>query len=243
MYEFFSKISNLLSQPFLNVFYNVEGIPILAAFVLGFVGALAPCQFTGNLGAVTLYGNRSLQKAIPWKEVLFFILGKVVVFSGLGLVVWLLGIEFQQSLTSYFPMVRKIIGPLLIFIGLFMIGMFKMKWTLILGKVPERFLRKGNLGAFLMGASFSLGFCPTMFILFFVTLMPMVLSSSYGVVLPSIFAIGTSLPLLLAVLFIWYFDLGGKMIKKKARKLGSYIQRAAGMVMILLGILDTITYW
>jgi cytochrome c-type biogenesis protein len=243
MYEFFSKISNLLSEPFLNVFYNVEGIPLLAAFVLGLVGALAPCQFTGNLGAITLYGNQSVQKAIPWKEVLFFTLGKVVVFSGLGLLVWLLGSEFQRSLTMYFPWVRKVIGPLLIFIGLFMIGLISMRWTFTLGKVPERYFRKGKFGAFLMGVSFSLGFCPTMFVLFFVSLMPMVLSSSYGVVLPSVFAIGTSLPLLLAVLVIWYFDLGGKLVKKKGRKLGLNVQRAAGWMMIILGILDTITYW
>lgn len=216
---------------------------LIAAFVLGLVGALAPCQFTGNLGAITLYGNRSLQQSIPYKAAIFFTLGKIAVFSSLGFLVWLLGHEFQQSLTQYFSWVRKGIGPLLILIGLFMIGMIKMRWTFSIGKIPERLFKQGNFGAFLMGASFSLGFCPTMFILFFVTLMPMVISTSYGVVLPSMFAIGTSLPLLLALLFIWYFDLGGKIVKKKGRKLGYHVQRAAGWFMIILGILDSITYW
>jgi cytochrome c-type biogenesis protein len=243
MYEFFTRISYSLSEPFFNVFYNVESIPLIAAFVLGLVGALAPCQFTGNLGAITLYGNRSLQKSIPWKEAIFFTLGKIVVFSSLGLLVWVLGQEFQQSLTQYFSWVRKGLGPLLILIGLFMIGIIKMNWTFSIGKLPERLFKQGNFGAFLMGASFSLGFCPTMFILFFVTLMPMVVSTSYGVVLPSIFAIGTSLPLLLALLFIWYFNFGGKVMKKKGRRLGYYVQRIAGWMMIILGILDTITYW
>ncbi|MFD1736724.1 sulfite exporter TauE/SafE family protein [Bacillus salitolerans] len=243
MYDFFSKISNLLSGPFFNVFYNVEGIPMIAAFVLGLVGALAPCQFTGNLGAITIYGNKSLQAQIPWKEILFFTLGKIVVFSGLGLLVWVFGREFEQSLLLYFPWIRKFVGPLLIVIGLFMVGFITFKGRLLLGKIPERFMKKGKLGAFLMGASFSLGFCPTMFILFFVTLMPMVLSTSYGVILPSIFAIGTSLPLLLAAVFIWFFDLGGKAVNKKGRKLGFYVQRVAGIIMVFLGILDTITYW
>lgn len=242
MYEFFSKISYLLSEPFLNVFYQVESIPWIAAFVLGLVGAMAPCQFSGNLGAITLYGNRSLQERIPWKEAALFTLGKSVVFSLLGMLVWLLGSEFQQSFTIYTPWIRKIIGPVLILIGLYMIGWLTMRWTFNLVKMPERFFKKGGLGAFLMGVSFSLGFCPTMFVLFFVTLMPMVFSTSYGVVLPSVFAIGTSLPLLFSILFIWYFDLTGKVIKKRGRKVGQYVQLAAGWFMIILGIFDTITY-
>ncbi len=124
-----------------------------------------------------------------------------------------------------------------------MIGLFTMRWTLTNVKMPERLFKKGNLGAFLMGVSFSLGFCPTMFVLFFVTLMPMVVSTSYGVLLPSIFAIGTTLPLLLALLFIWYFNLGGKVMQKQGRQIGYYVQRIAGWIMIILGVLDTITYW
>ncbi|MBM7660149.1 cytochrome c biogenesis protein CcdA [Bacillus mesophilus] len=241
MYEFFSNINHLLSEPFLNVFYQVESFPLIAAFVLGLVGALAPCQFTGNLGAITLYGNRSIQDQIAWKEAFFFTLGKITVFSVLGVLVWVLGSEFQQSLTLYFPWVRKLIGPMLILIGFFMIGWLTIRWNFNILKPPER--KKGSLGAFLMGVSFSLGFCPTMFILFFVTLIPMVVSTSYGVVLPGIFAIGTSLPLLLALLVIWYFDLSGKVIKKKGRKVGHYVQRIAGLIMIVLGTVDTITYW
>ncbi len=45
MYDLLSKISYFLSKPFFNVFYSVESIPLIAAFVLGLVGALAPCQF------------------------------------------------------------------------------------------------------------------------------------------------------------------------------------------------------
>lgn len=60
MYQVFSDISNFLSNPFFNLANQWEGIPLLSAFILGLVGALAPCQFTGNIGAITIYGNRSL---------------------------------------------------------------------------------------------------------------------------------------------------------------------------------------
>jgi putative membrane protein len=54
VYSFLSQISNLLNQPFLNIANSTKAIPILSAFVLGIVGAMAPCQLTGNLGAITL---------------------------------------------------------------------------------------------------------------------------------------------------------------------------------------------
>lgn len=222
---------------------STERIPILFAFILGIVGAMAPCQFTGNLGAITIYGNKSLQNKIAWKEILFFVLGKIFVFSILGLIVWMLGSEVKSTLAIFFPWFRKIVGPILILIGLFMLGIFRFYKSISLGRIPERFAKRGKFGAFLLGISFSLGFCPTMFVLFFVTLMPMSISVSYGAILPSIFAIGTSLPLLLTIFLIWYFELSGKLVKKKGRKIGLFVQKLAGLFMILIGILDTITYW
>lgn len=243
MYEFFTQVSNLFAQPFMNFARSLEGIPVLFALMLGMVGALAPCQFTANLGAVMVYGNKSVQKQIAWTEVIFFTLGKVVVFSMFGLIVWLLGNEVRSSFTLYFPWFRKAVGPMLIIIGLFMLRIIKFNKLFSLGSIPDKLTEKGKIGAFFMGVSFTLGFCPTMFVLFFITLMPMAMSVSYGTVLPAVFAVGTSLPLIIAVFLIWYFELSGKVMKKKGRKLGLIVQRAAGIIIVVLGILDTITYW
>ncbi|OXT17187.1 cytochrome C biosynthesis protein [Bacillus sp. OG2] len=243
MYDFFNQLSNFLTQPFLNLGRSTESIPILSAFFLGIVGALVPCQITGNLGAVTVYGNKSIQKGIVWMEVVFFILGKMLIFSVLGLAVWILGKEFQSTLTLYFPWIRRMVGPMLMFIGLFMMGLITMKWSLKIGEIPEKFLKKGKLGAFLLGISLSLGFCPTMFLLFFGTLMPLSLSVSYGAILPSVFTLGTSLPLLIAIFLIWYFEFSGQFMKKKWRKVGFIIQKIAGLIMVMAGFLDTLTYW
>ncbi|OIJ18894.1 cytochrome C biosynthesis protein [Anaerobacillus alkalidiazotrophicus] len=240
MYQFLQQVSHFFSEPFMSAAYGTEHIPILSALLLGIVGALAPCQFTGNLSAITLFGNQSLQKKAAWGETIAFILGKIVAFSGLGFVVWMLGTEFQQSLITYFPWIRKLLGPLLIIIGLYLAGLFTMRWTLSLWKSKSE--KSGKIGSFLLGLSFSLGFCPTMFILFFIVLMPMALAVPYGAVIPSIFALGTSIPLIISVFLIWYFGLSGTFMKK-GKKIGWVVQRTAGIIIILIGILDTITYW
>lgn len=242
MYNLFSQISAVLSKPFFEMANSLESWPIIFALILGLVGALAPCQLTGNISAITLYGNQSIQKKIAWKDVIFFTLGKIIAFSLLGVLVWLLGKEIEQNLTFVFPWLRKIMGPLLIFVGLFMVGVIRIKGTFNLLKGIKEYKHENPFGSFMLGLSFSLAFCPTMFILFFVTLMPVVLASPYGFILPSVFALGTAIPLWIIILIIWYLG-GSGVIMKKGRKFGAFIQKATGIILLLLGIFDTLTYW
>lgn len=242
MYQLFTEISNFLSGPFFTLVNQTEQIPLLASFLLGLVGALAPCQLTGNLGAITYYGNRSLQTKSQWIEIMFFILGKILVFTLLGLAVWLVGQSFQQILPGFFSWFRKLMGPLFILIGLSLIGLFAFNWINRFTSVLPQWTGSGKTGSFLMGVSFSIAFCPTMFSLFFFTLMPIVLNTSYGAVLPSVFAIGTSIPLIIFAVIISYIGLNGSLLKK-SRKLGSVVQKLAGYTLIIVGIFDTVTYW
>lgn len=242
LYDFLVQISNLLGQPFRNLAYVTENIPFLAAFFLGIVGAMAPCQFTGNLGALTIYTNESLKRRNSWKDVGFYLAGKILAFSLLGVLVWMFGQEFQRSLTLYFPYVRKLIGPMYILIGLYLFGVMKMYWNITIVRIPDRWKDQPFMGSFFLGISTSLAFCPTMFVLFFISLMPIVLSSSYGFVLPIVFAIGTSIPVLIGVFLLFYLGLAGK-VYEKGRKVGLLVQRLAGIVVFVIGLLDTITYW
>lgn len=241
MFDLFNEIAIMLNGPLQQIAYGYEHIPLLFAFFLGLIGAVAPCQLTGNISAMTIYGNKSLIEKVPWLHVFLFVLGKIVVFSIIGLVIWLLGKEVHSTLTQMFPILRKLIGPLLILVGIFMLGLFSWRKTGKMFKIPTK-LRDSYLGSFLMGASFTLAFCPTMFVLFILTLMPVVLETSYGFVLPSVFGIGTSLPLLLIIFLIWYFGASG-IILKKSRKIGSLVQKLAGVIILVIGILDTLTYW
>ena len=177
MYQILSEISRVLSTPFFTIVNETKQFPLLAALILGLIGALAPCQLTGNIGAITFYGNRSIQTKHQWVEIVFFVLGKVVVFTSLGLAVWILGRGFQDVLPEYFSMFRKLMGPLFILIGLILAGVVKLRWLDSISKKIPQSNRGGELGSFLMGVSFSIAFCPTMFSLFFFSLMPLVLSS------------------------------------------------------------------
>src|SRR5690554_168821 len=116
MFEIIDQISLFFREPFMNAASTVEFIPIAFALLLGIVGALAPCQFTGNVSAITLYGSNSLNKGVSWSDTSFFILGKIFAFSSLGFIFFILGQEFQQQLPEFFGTFRKFIGPMLVVI-------------------------------------------------------------------------------------------------------------------------------
>lgn len=243
LYQILNDISQLLSRPFFSIVNETTQIPLLAAFVLGLIGALAPCQLTGNIGAITFYGNRSLQLNKQCVDVLFFILGKIFVFSVLGMAVWYVGDQVQHILPDYFSIFRKLMGPFFLIIGLFLLGAIKLpRLATLFSRLPEYKGNSGKFSSFLLGISFSIAFCPTMFTLFFFTLMPIVLSTSYGFILPSLFGVGTSVPIILLIILISYLGMDGLLLRK-SRKIGLIVQRASGIIILLLGILDSITYW
>nr|WP_133059615.1 sulfite exporter TauE/SafE family protein [Bacillus mycoides] len=191
---------------------------------------------------VSLYGNQSLQKGHAWKHILLFILGKVIAFTTLGILVWVLGKEIQQILTLYFPWLRKLIGSLLILMGLILSGIITGR-NFFSSIFPIKFIRKQNeVSSFSLGFFFSLAFCPTMFVLFFGTLIPLSLSSNYGYLFPTFFSIGTALPIVILMFIISYLGLNGALLKK-SRKIGKSIQRIAGVPLILIGLYDTSLYW
>ncbi|WP_240514578.1 urease accessory protein UreH domain-containing protein [Bacillus wiedmannii] len=238
MFSTISEWSYQLMSPLMDVANATKSIPLLFAFLLGIVGTLAPCQLTGNISAITLYGNHSLQKGHAWKHILLFILGKIIAFTTLGLFVWFLGKEIQQILTLYFPWLRKIIGPLLILMGLMLAGIIKGR-----NFFPIKFIRKQNeVGSCLLGFFFSLAFCPTMFVLFFGTLIPLSFSYNYGYLFPTFFSIGTALPIVVLMFIIFYLGLNGALLKK-SRKIGKIIQLITGVLLILIGLYDTTLYW
>lgn len=244
MYSFFSKMSVFISEPFVNA-ANTD-IAFIAALFLGFVGSLAPCQISANVAAITYFGNRQFQEKLSWVETSVYILGKIAVFVLLGTFFWFFGQQVAKEFIPFLAYARKLLGPLIILIGFFMIGWIGLPFQF--GARFSEFLKKqsdrigGKSGAFLMGAAFSLGFCPTMYVLFFGTLMPLAIQSSYGIVLPPVFAVGTAMPFLLFAGLTVGFGLDRVMIKR-ARRFGSWIQKAAGIFFIIFGISDTLTYW
>jgi cytochrome c-type biogenesis protein len=239
------QLLTLFSEPIGNLYYSQQ-TPIVGALLLGILGALAPCQISANLGAISYTTNRITQGEKWYKEYLSFFAGKTLVYFLLALFVLLIGKGLEEWTIPIFQVARKIIGPLFLITGLYFIGLIKIK-----GLFTERLLKykglshrfSGNKRAFLLGVLLSLAFCPTMFLLFFGLLLPLVLNTpGYGVALPLLFSLGTFLPVLLFLGLTFGFGFDRNLVKN-SKKVGRIVQIVSGIILLIIGINDVLLYW
>lgn len=222
------------------------GVPVITALLLGLIGSTSPCQLTTNVTALAYVSRESTGSRHFMAAALAYMLGKVTVYSLIGLLVVVAGLELSSMAVPVAVVARKAIGPALILVGIIMLA--DLKWGRFLGSgvsgwLEDRARRGGPFGPFLLGSAFSLAFCPTLFWLFFGLLIPLSLSSAVGVFYPGVFALGTVLPLMImAVLLSWGAKAAGERILGM-RRLSRIMQRATGVVFLIGGINEAVLYW
>jgi len=175
--------------------------PALTAFILGLMTAISPCPLAANISAVAFIGKDiTVKKTVVLKGVVYT-LGRAFTYTFIGLLFYFgLG---EIGLSGFFQQWgEKILGPVLIIIGLFMLGVISLKIPGI-GKLTEKMENKtgkGYWGVFLMGVVFAMAFCPYSGVLYFVMLIPLTVASANGLFLPFVFAVATGLPV---IFFAW----------------------------------------
>lgn len=244
-YALLNTLNSVLNEP-VRTFAESAGLPPLTALLLGFLGALSPCQISTSLGAFALIGRR-IEGGRPFVSGLAYVGGKAVVYLLLGLAFVLAGQALAQSSIPVIVAVRKALGPLMLLVGLALLGVLRLRFSLgatdrLAALAAERLDATRPAGAFALGMAFALAFCPTLFWLFFGLLVPLALVSPGGATFPALFALGTALPLLLG--------LGGLAVGLRQRGLPGLLSRLqpaltqlAGFVLLLTGLNDTIVYW
>jgi len=244
-YLFLSQLSAALSQPFQALADRVEA-PVLSALLFGILGSTAPCQLSTNLSALAYVSKEVEPPTAPIRGAGAYTLGKVAAYTGFGILAWGVGSGLNAAAIPVIQVVRKALGPLMILIGLALLGLLPRQpqfgqrlSTWLAARIP----RRGLAGFFLLGFVFSLAFCPTLFWLFFGLTLPLAVGSPVGWVFPGIFAAGTAVPLLVGVGLV----VGGSALAETSLQRMSRLNRLltpiAGAIFLVAGINDTLTYW
>lgn len=244
-YAALSALSAALNGPLGDLATRIN-IPVISALLLGLIGAVAPCQLTTNVSALAFVARRLDSGDRVWRAALAYTAGKVLVYAVVGAGIVLLGWQLSSSAVPVVVVVRKLLGPMLLLFGLFMLGVVRLNFTLgqrLSWWLEQRAGRGGWLGAFLLGVAFAFAFCPTLFLLFFGLLIPLSLSAKGGVLFPALFAFGTTLPLLgLAfVMSIAADGVGGYV--DRVKRVERRVRPVIAAVFLLAGLNDTVVYW
>lgn len=248
-YAWLSGLTNFLAPPLSNFAYSLN-IPLVSALLFGLIGATAPCQLSSSVATLAFLSRELREPRRLWAQTLAFAAGKITVYTLVGGAVVLAGLQLGQLSETAIPIVvfaRRAMGPLLIVVGLFMLRVLKLRVSAgsRLSEWLERKIgqRTGLLPAYLLGVAFAFAFCPTLFWLFFGLTVPLAIASPGGLAFPAIFALGTTLPILVLAAFLTTGPIDTRQVIRRFKSADVWVQRITGLIFLLVGLNETLLYW
>jgi cytochrome c biogenesis protein CcdA len=222
---------------FLTGLLDSSTMPWLTALLLGLMTAISPCPLATNITAVGFISRDIENRNRVFLNGLLYTLGRAITYTVIALVIYF-GAD-QLKFGGFFQRYgEKIVGPLLIIIGLFMLDIVRIKFPAfnrLTSRMKER-KKWGYLDAILLGLVFALAFCPYSGVLYFGMLIPLTIASTSGLYLPIVYAIATGIPVIIFAWIIAYAisSIGG--VYKKLKIFELWFRRIIAVLFIGVGI-------
>lgn len=219
-------------------------IAILSAIWLGILTSISPCPLATNIAAVSFLSKKINHPKAVLISGIIYTLGRMIAYAVLGVIIInsLASIPLVANFLQRY--MNKILGPILFIVGLFLLDIirFNISGFTLSKEKQESLAKRGLKGSFFLGFLFALAFCPISAALFFGSLIPLSLNSSYGIVLPFIYGAGTGLPVLV---FSFGIAFGISTLSHWFHRitiLEKYTRKITGVIFILVGIYFILTH-
>jgi len=216
---------------------EISQLPILSAFILGLMTAISPCPLATNITAIGFISKDINNQKRVFINGLIYTLGRGISYTLIGVLFFFGANQFNFS--GFFQTWgEKLLGPLLILIGLIMLGVISFNIPGV-SKLTEKMESKSNWGfwsVLLLGILFALAFCPYSGVLYFGMLIPITISSASGLYLPMVFALATGIPV---IIFAWLLAFSVGSIGNFYNKMKSFelwFRRVVSVAFIGVGI-------
>jgi cytochrome c-type biogenesis protein len=222
---------------FLTKLLDNSSMPWVTALLLGLMTAISPCPLATNITAIGFISKDLENRNRVFFNGLFYTLGRAISYTLIPLIIYFGADQFKFS--GFFQRYgEKIIGPLLIVIGILMLDVIRINFP-GLGKFSEKMEKRKSwrfVDAILLGMVFALAFCPYSGVLYFGMLVPLTLSGSSGLYLPVLFAIATGIPVIIIAWVLAYTVSGIGSLYKKIKTFEFWFRRVIAVVFIIVGI-------
>ena len=210
----------------------------LTAAILGLMTAISPCPLATNISAIGFISRDLDDRRRVFLNGLVYTLGRAVTYVGIALIIFF-GAS-QMNISGWFQKWgEKLLGPVLVLIGLFMLDLIKIRLPGGMGSFADKLGERGRksyLSALLLGVLFAMAFCPYSGVLYFVMLIPMTVASAEGLYLPLIFAIATGIPVLIFAWLLAYAVSNVGRMYSRIRTFELWLRRIVAVLFIGVGI-------
>lgn len=216
----------------------------LTAFVLGLMTAISPCPLATNITAIGFISRDIVDRRKVFIKGLVYTLGRAISYTGIGMILFFGASKMKVSLL-FQGWGEKLLGPILILIGLLMLDVLKINFP-ALSKLTEKVGEKSRnsyLGTLILGMLFAMAFCPYSGVLFFMMLIPMTIASASGLYLPIIFAFATGLPVIIFAWLLAYAIGNVAGIYNRIKSFEIWFRRLVAILFIGVGIYYIILFY
>jgi len=230
-------------EEFLNNLYANSSTPLVSAIILGLLTAISPCPMATNITAIGYISKDIGNKNRVFFNGLIYTLGRTFSYSVLAIILFFGADQFRIS-GVFQQYGEKIIGPLLVIIGIFMLGIIQIHFPAF-SRITDRFKQRSKFNywdVFLLGVIFALAFCPYSGVLYFGMLVPLTISSS-GLHLPVVFAIATGIPVIIFAWLIAYTISGVGNLYKRIKSFEYWFRKVVAVIFIGIGVYYMIAVW
>jgi sulfite exporter TauE/SafE len=221
---------------FLNTILENSSYGALTALILGLMTAISPCPLATNISAIGFISRDLSNRNRVFISGLVYTLGRAISYTALGVILFFGASKFDV-VRLFQGWGEKLLGPVLIIIGLFMLDVIRLKIPgLNITERMENRKGKGIWSTLLLGIVFALAFCPYSGVLYFGMLIPITIASPSGLFLPVIFAIATGLPV---IIFAWLLAYAVGNVGQAYNKLKTFeiwFRRVVAVLFIGVGI-------
>ena len=228
---------------FFNV-VNSWGIPLLSAFVMGVVVVACPCTFASNVTILTSMVNKNVTTINLFTKSFFYIVGRIVAYVSVAVLLesFSENISFTESL-QYF--LGKIMGPIFLLVGILMLDIihihgFENKCLVWLNRWSYS---NNNLLSFFLGLCLAFAFCPYGALIYFGMMIPLSITSDFGLWIPILFSFGTALPIIFVAVFLFCGWNSKKQILEKFQKFELWLRRILAIFFVVSGILFILEFY
>lgn len=219
-----------------NILENSE-YSAVTAFVLGLMTAISPCPLATNISAVGFISKDIDDNRKVFLSGVVYTLGRAFSYTLLAVIIFLGANQLNISML-FQGWGQKLLGPILIVIGVFMLGLIRISFpglSRFNDKLGEH-AKKSYWGSFLLGSVFALAFCPYSGVLYFMMLLPITIASVSGLYLPVIFAVATGLPVILFSWMLAYALHNVSKLHKRIRAFELWFRRIVAVLFIGVGL-------
>lgn len=217
---------------------------LLSALLLGLMMSISPCPLLTNITAVGFISKNTTDARKVFIKGIVYTAGRAFSYSTLGIILWLGASEFQIE-TFFNTWGEKLLGPFLLMTGFLMLGLIPFQFPSFLNtrNWMNEEKAQGLWGAFFLGVIYALAFCPYSGIIFFGMLIPLTIGSSVGVFLPSIFGLGSAIPV---IIFAWILAFAIRKVDHvftKIKRIEVWFRKIIALTFMGIGIYYIILYY